>query len=45
MAVPPRKKNGFVTATKSGATNEFLLLQPKTLLQQKRFVDRNILLL
>ena len=27
------KKNGFVTVTKLGITNKFLLLQPKILLQ------------
>jgi len=35
-----RGKNGFVTATKLGTTNDFLLLQPKILLQQP-----NVLLL
>jgi len=35
------KKNGFVTATKLGTTNDFLLLQPKIFpAATKRFVDR-----
>jgi len=39
-------KNGFVTATKLGTTNEFLLLQRKLLLQQPNFllIEQNILL-
>jgi len=31
------EKNSFVTATKLGTTNKFLLLQPKILLQQPNF--------
>jgi len=40
-------KNGFVTATKLGTTNEFLLLQSKILLQQPNvlLIELNILLL
>jgi len=41
------KKNGFVTATKLGTANKFLLLQPKILLQQPNvlLIELNILLL
>jgi len=42
------EKNGFVTATKLGTTNDFfLLLQPKILLQQPNglLIELNILLL
>jgi len=36
-----RKKNGFVTATKSGTTNTFLVAATKTFASAtKRFVDR-----
>jgi len=40
-------KNGFVTATKLGTTNEFFLLHPKILLQQPNvlLIELNILLL
>jgi len=40
--VPTRShgKNDFVKATKLGTTNEFLLLQPKILLQQPIFFGR-----
>jgi len=40
-------KNGIVTATKSGTTNNFLLLQPKISLQQPNvlLIELNILLL
>jgi len=40
-------KNGFVTATKLGKTNEFLLLQPNILPQQPNvlLIEPNILLL
>jgi len=42
-----RKKNGFVTATKLGTANKFLLLQQKFLLRQPNFLlkELNILLL
>ena len=45
--VLPRKKNGFVTATKLGTTHFFLLLQTKILLQQPNvlLIELNILLL
>jgi len=48
--VPPNtvtEKNGFVTATKLGTTNNFLLLQPKILLHQPNvfLIELNILLL
>jgi len=41
------EKEGFVTATKLGTTNIFLLLQPKILLQQPNVlsIELNILLL
>jgi len=43
----PNGKNGFVTTTKLGTTNKFLLLQPKILLQQPYLllIELNILLL
>jgi len=39
--------NGFITVTKLGTTNTFLLLQPKILLQQPNalLIDLNISLL
>ena len=41
------EKNGFVTATKLGTTNNFLLLKQQILLQQPNvlLVELNILLL
>jgi len=41
------EKNGFVTATKSGTTNNFLLLQPIILPQQPNvlLMEPNVLLL
>jgi len=47
---PPKSehgKNGFVTATKLGTTNDFLSLEPKILLQRPNvlLIELNILLL
>jgi len=41
------EKNGFVTATKLGTTNEFFVAQPKVLLQKPNvlLLELNILLL
>jgi len=41
MKFKSRKKNGFVTATKLGKTNEFFVASPKNFAAAtKRFVDR-----
>jgi len=40
--LPSRKKNGFVTATKSGTTNKLFVASTKNFATAtKRFVDRN----
>jgi len=41
-----KEKNGFVTATKLGTTNNFFSLQPKIFLQQPNvlLIELNILL-